>query len=105
MKTRTQWKELLKQFPELHFLSWLDCLPCYDTDGQAIKCCNPIVHFDPNVHNILEIDKKLAKHGHKLVNSTVWYIAGQHYPRHHIDRAIGYPNKGRNPVDDYVPDL
>jgi len=88
MKNKTYWKELLKNFPELFFLSWLDVLPVYDTDGKPIRCCNPIVHFAPE--NYEQLNKRLQDFGHKFIDSTVWYVAGHHYPKGHWDRAIGF---------------
>jgi hypothetical protein len=88
MQTRKYWKTLLKGFPDLQFLSWLTLLPVYDNKGNAIKCCNPIVHFNPKDFD--RLDKDLRKLGHKFIDSTVWYPDGQYFPRSHIARGIGY---------------
>ena len=86
--TKKEWKQLIKDIPELEFRDWLDYLPVTDTKGNAIKVNNPIVIF--KYEDEKAIEKKLNELGYKLISSTVWYIEGYHYPKGYTNAAIGF---------------
>lgn len=85
--TTRDWKKLCIKL-KVTLFDWLDTLPCYGENGEAIRIKKrPIIYFKRGRRE--ELNRRLAKKGMKLVWSTVHYLEGYHHPQGTETACIG----------------